>query len=185
LLEHRCKSKAPFTPIPKSQLKCFRRKPLKFDTSALDILQRKWRDKDSLLEEDLKPKVPPLPRKLPPSDEDSVTALLEKRGTITKYARESVEDKDIIRLRPGQWLNDEIVNFYGAMLLGRSEASKENVPNGAAPQGNPKGRGKPLNVHYFSSFFWSKLTGEGYEKGRLAKWTKKVIQGTSHTLFYV
>lgn len=146
-----------------------RRKPLKFDTSALDILQRKWRDKDSLLEEDLKPKLPPLPKKLPPPDESSVSTLLEKRGTIAKYARESVDDKDIIRLRPGQWLNDEIINFYGAMLLGRSEANKENIPNG------PARRGKPLNVHYFSSFFWSKLTGEGYDKGRLAKWTKKVL----------
>ncbi|KAF7784744.1 hypothetical protein Agabi119p4_909 [Agaricus bisporus var. burnettii] len=144
------------------------RKPLKFDTSALDILQRKWRDKDSLLEEDLKPKLPPLPKKLPPPDESSVSTLLEKRGTIAKYARESVDDKDIIRLRPGQWLNDEIINFYGAMLLGRSEANKENIPNG------PARRGKPLNVHYFSSFFWSKLTGEGYDKGRLAKWTKKI-----------
>jgi sentrin-specific protease 1 len=34
-------------------------------------------------------------------------------------------------------------------------------------------KNKPLNVHYFSTFFWSKLKGEGYEKGRLAKWTKK------------
>jgi sentrin-specific protease 1 len=174
LLEHQCKSKGPFPSTSKSQLKCFRRKPLKFDTSALDVLQRKWRDKDSLLEEDLKPKVPSLPRKLPPPDENLVTTLLEKRGIIAKYARESVEDKDIIRLRPGQWLNDEIINFYGAMLLGRSEASKENVPNGTALPANSKGRGKPLNVHYFSSFFWSKLTGEGYDKGRLAKWTKKV-----------
>jgi sentrin-specific protease 1 len=31
-----------------------------------------------------------------------------------------------------------------------------------------------LNVHYFNSFFFEKLSQEGYEKARLAKWTKKV-----------
>lgn len=46
----------------------------------------------------------------------------------------------------------------------RAEASKENVG----------GRGRILNVHYFSTFFWSKLKTSGYEKGRLAKWTKAV-----------
>ncbi|KAF9452514.1 cysteine proteinase [Macrolepiota fuliginosa MF-IS2] len=149
------------------------RKPLSFDTSALDVLQRKWKAKDEQLEEDLKPKVPSLPTSLPPPDEDAVRAFLNKRGSIAKYARESVEDKDIIRLRPGQWLNDEIINFYGAMILGRSEGCKENMPNGTGVVG-AKGRGKSLNVHYFSTFFWSKLTSEGYDKGRLAKWTKKV-----------
>lgn len=101
---------------------------------------------------------------------------MDKHGAIAKYAREAVEDKDLNRLRPGQWLNDEIINFYGAMILGRSEGSKENMPNGTtvAGSGTTKGRGKPLNIHYFSSFFWSKLTSEGYDKGRLAKWTKKV-----------
>lgn len=78
-----------------------------------------------------------------------------------------MNDQDLSRLKPGQWLNDEIVNFYGAMILGRSEGCKENPGKGGA---NGK---KALNVHYFSTFFWSKLK-EGYEKSRLAKWTKKV-----------
>lgn len=56
--------------------------------------------------------------------------------------------------------------------MGRSDGCKENPSvNGAA---NGKNKNKPLNVHYFSTFFWSKLEKEGYEKGRLAKWTKKV-----------
>jgi sentrin-specific protease 1 len=91
---------------------------------------------------------------------------------ISKFAREQVSDQDISRLHPGQWLNDEIINFYGAMILGRSEGSKENP----APQANGKKLPKKilLNVYYLSSFFWSKLSTDGYEKGRLAKWTKKV-----------
>lgn len=88
---------------------------------------------------------------------------------VAKHAREQVSDRDLSRLRPGQWLNDEIINFYGSMILSRSEESRENpaITNGAV-------KGKPLNAHYFSTFFWSKLKGEGYEKGRMAKWTKKV-----------
>lgn len=93
---------------------------------------------------------------------------MNTRGVISKHAREQVSDTDISRLRPNQWLNDEIINFYGAMILTRAEGSKEN------PAVNGVASGKPLNAHYFSTFFWSKLKGEGYEKARLAKWTKKV-----------
>ncbi|KII93665.1 hypothetical protein PLICRDRAFT_49686 [Plicaturopsis crispa FD-325 SS-3] len=117
----------------------------------------------------------PFPTKLPDQDDAVVEELLRKRGVISRVAREQVTDKDIARLRPCQWLNDEIINFYGQMILTRSEDCKENPGsksvNGTTAPGNS--RGKPLNVHYFSSFFWSKLKGEGYERSRLAKWTKK------------
>jgi Ulp1 family protease len=43
------------------------------------------------------------------------------------------------------------------------------VKNGARSE-----RNTILNVHYFNSFFFEKLSQEGYEKARLAKWTKKV-----------
>lgn len=94
--------------------------------------------------------------------------LLSKRGVVSKCLREQVTDQDLRRLNPHQWLNDEIINFYGQLILARSEESKEN------PGFNGR---KPLNVHYFSTFFWSKLEKDGYEKGRLAKWTKKVSAG--------
>ena len=93
---------------------------------------------------------------------------------MAKYAREQVSDTDLSRLRPGQWLNDEVINFYGAMILGRAEAASKGKE-----KENERGEGKrPLNIHYFNSFFWSKLVNEGYEKGRLARWTKKVGSST-------
>jgi sentrin-specific protease 1 len=86
--------------------------------------------------------------------------IMRQRGVVSKHAREQVSDQDLCGLRPGQWLNDEIIIFYGSMILSRAEASKENpATNGLAP-----GKRKPLNAHYFSTFFWSKLEGEGYEK---------------------
>lgn len=111
----------------------------------------------------IRPKRPSLPATLPPEDEAKVDELLRKRGVISKCVREQVSDKDLQRLRPGQWLNDEIINFYGQMILCRAEEGKENQ------------RESMLDVHYFSTFFWSKLKNEGYEKARLAKWTKKVL----------
>ena len=142
--------------------------------------------KDEEIERRLRPKAP-LPPRLPFEDEAYVDAILTKRGVISKTGREQVADKDIARLRPNQWLNDEIINFYGQLILSRSESRKENsmpafsdghingLVNGLKGKGKAVEKKAPLDVHYFSTFFWSKLTGEGYDKGRLAKWTKKVI----------
>ncbi|PPQ98266.1 hypothetical protein CVT26_013534 [Gymnopilus dilepis] len=146
-------------------------KPPKPYAPTFEQLLEFQRKRDEAIERRLRPPVPPLPTSLPPEDEQQVSQLLRKRGVISKFAREQVSDQDIARLQPGQWLNDEIINFYGAMILARSEASKENP--GAKKQSS-RGRKTPLNAHYFSSFFWTKLTEEGYEKGRLAKWTKKI-----------
>lgn len=147
-------------------------KPPKPWLPTFEQLQISARAKDDKIEQRLRPKRKPLPPLLSPQDEAKVDTLLKTRGVIAKHAREQVSDKDISRLRPSQWLNDEIINFYGAMIMSRSEGGKENpaAANGAA-------QGKPLNAHYFSTFFWSKLNGEGYEKGRMAKWTKKVSGG--------
>lgn len=148
-----------------------RPKPPKPWLPTFEQLQISARVKDEKIEQRLRPKRKPLPSSLSSQDDAKVDSLLKSRGVIAKHAREQVSDKDLSRLRPAQWLNDEIMNFYGSMIMSRAEGAKENptVTNGAT-------QGKPLNAHYFSTFFWSKLTVEGYEKGRLAKWTKKVSQ---------
>jgi sentrin-specific protease 1 len=135
--------------------------------SPHDQLRLAARKKDEAIEQRLRPS---LPKSLPIALDRDVDALLAKKGIISKIAREQVCDKDISRLLPCQWLNDEIINFYGAMILSRSEDCKENP----GAKGAAHGRKIPLNVHYFSTFFWSKLQGEGYERARLAKWTKKI-----------
>ncbi|KAI0757243.1 hypothetical protein C8Q80DRAFT_1215920 [Daedaleopsis nitida] len=135
-------------------------KPPKPFVPTLDQLRLSRQAKDEEIEERLRPKRKPLPRSLPQKR--------TPRGVIAKCCREQVSDVDIVRLKPSQWLNDEIINFYGRMILSRAEASKENP----APNGKTNGQKKPLNAYYFSTFFWSKLKGQGYEKGRLAKWTK-------------
>ncbi|KAH7104166.1 cysteine proteinase [Auriculariales sp. MPI-PUGE-AT-0066] len=85
---------------------------------------------------------------LPPALDKEVDALFAKTGSASI----------------SKWLNDEIINFYGAMILERSNAA-----------GKEKGKrkGRILDVHYFNTFFWPKLN-EGYEKSKLAKWTKRI-----------
>ncbi|KAJ3893739.1 cysteine proteinase [Lentinula edodes] len=140
---------------------------------SLDDLKLRQRSKDDLIDQRLRPQRLPLPSSLPPEDEGKVKSLLKQSGVIAKFAREQILDKDLVRLKPGSWLNDEIINYYGALILGRSDESKENGDNGIINGVANARKGKVLNVHYFTTFFWQKLTREGYEKGRLAKWTKK------------
>ncbi|KAF8958609.1 hypothetical protein BDZ97DRAFT_1906421 [Flammula alnicola] len=104
---------------------------------------------------------PLLPHSLPHEDEEFVNGLLQATDAMCNFAKESVSAADLKRLLPGGWLNDEIINFYGALILARSttEAAGDLLES---------------RVHYFSSFFWTKLSGEGYAKGKLASWTKKI-----------
>jgi sentrin-specific protease 1 len=159
-------------------------------TPSLDMLEVRIRSKDAEISKRLRaPK--PWPLSMPPKDEEAVNTFLTKSGVISKYEREQVAHNDIVKLRPGQWLNDEIINFYGALILGRSSDSKENAAKPVGVNGNAgdkrKGKMKDqphvLNVYYFSTFFWTKMLTEGYQKGRLAKWTKKVCLPLMLTIF--
>lgn len=157
---------------------------------SLEQLRLSRKAEGDAIDRSLRPKKAPLPSRLPPEDEASVDAILMKRGTVSKAGREQVADSDIARLRPRQWLNDEVINFYGQLILSKCENQKGNTSstpagrhiNGFVNGIKGKGKGKAetaekksLDIHYFNSFFWPKLTGDGYEKGRLAKWTKKVL----------
>lgn len=149
-----------------------RPKPLKPYSPSLDKLYSSKKARDLEIENKLHPK---LPTNLPREDESAVDRLLLKRGVVAKFGREQVVDKDIQRLRPGQWLNDEIINYYGQMILSRSETFVEGrALTNAHVNGKQAPKHKFVSVHYFNTFFWTKLKMDGYEKGRLAKWTKKV-----------
>ncbi|TDL28824.1 cysteine proteinase [Rickenella mellea] len=138
-------------------------KPPKPFLPNIDQLKLSIRTRNEEIDRRLHPKRPSLPSALPPDAKAEADRFLQKQGIVSKLEKEQVTNRDLDRLRPGQWLNDELINFYGQMILSRSieaDAAKEN--------------GKTyLNVHYFSTFFWPKLQ-TGYEKSRLAKWTKKV-----------
>jgi hypothetical protein len=70
--------------------------------------------------------------------------------------------------------------WFGADELGGSmppkPKSKINGTHCATRKRKEREHGEPLRIHYFNTFFYAKLTGSGYEKARLNKWTKKVCQ---------
>ncbi|KAI5124452.1 hypothetical protein M0805_008336 [Coniferiporia weirii] len=142
-------------------------RPPKPFSPTIEQLNAYTRARDEQIRDRLHPKRKPVPERLPKGAQEEVDILLRKEGVVSKVGREQVSHTDLRRLRPGVWLNDEIINFYGQLINDRAaeaDAAKENKQSGAK---------RALNVHYFSTFFWSKLQ-MGYEKGRLAKWTKKL-----------
>jgi sentrin-specific protease 1 len=68
----------------------------------------------------------------------------------------------LVCLRRNTWLNDEVVNFYMAMLQER-DARLCSASNGTR-----------LPSHYFNSFFMTKLLENGqYNYGQVKRWSKK------------
>lgn len=63
--------------------------------------------------------------------------------------------RDLKTLRPPNWLNDEVINFYFELLRQRSKENS-NYPR----------------LHIFNTFFYPKLKSNGYDS--IKRWTKKV-----------
>ncbi|KAF9978442.1 SUMO1 sentrin specific peptidase 1 [Actinomortierella ambigua] len=80
--------------------------------------------------------------------------LSDGYGSVIEGFNVTITKNDIRTLRPGEWLNDEVINFYGQLIMARSNASS------ALPK-----------VHVFSTFFYKTLSENGYDKVR--RWTKK------------
>ena len=101
-------------------------------------------------------------------------ALVEEafrlRDVITTLPGAEVSARDLALLKPTTWLNDEVINFYGVMVNIRSAAAKARRDKGKAQM--LEGDEELLDVHVFSSHFYSKLADSGYSGVR--KWSKKV-----------
>ncbi|EGZ17649.1 Hypothetical protein PHYSODRAFT_498310 [Phytophthora sojae] len=64
-------------------------------------------------------------------------------------------------LLPGIWLNDEVINFYFQMMSDRDEAL---VNAGVLPK----------RSHFFNSFFYTKVSENGYNFINVRRWTRKI-----------
>lgn len=126
---------------------------------SLDELERHKNARCEAVIARLRAKRPRLPEQLPEDELREVEKYKKIKGHVSSTGKEKVFSEHLERLYlPGSkgWLNDEVINFYGQLIMDRSALPKFPA------------------VHYFSSFFWTKLTEDGYEKGRLNRWTKKV-----------
>ena len=89
----------------------------------------------------------------------------KQQGEIAVYKTAIVEYKDIHKLAPDTWLNDEIINFYMQLIADRAGANADRLPS----------------VHCYSTFFCSTLRDSGYTKVR--RWTKRVDVFAKDLLF--
>ncbi|OZJ06857.1 hypothetical protein BZG36_00144 [Bifiguratus adelaidae] len=124
-------------------------------TPKFDELKRKDEERMKLVEKRMRPKSNNFPG-LDVKAMQQVQAALRDPKFHREIAAASVGYRDLITLRPGTWLNDEIVNFYIGLILERSKKQDGKLPK----------------VHCFTSFFYSTLVSGGYAKVR--RWTKKI-----------
>lgn len=68
----------------------------------------------------------------------------------------SITVKDINTLKGLNWLNDEIINFYMAMIVERASGDQGQFPS----------------VHAFNTHFYQRLMKKGYTA--VKRWTKNV-----------
>lgn len=140
-----------------------------------------------------------LPAQLTEEQDKMASAALSKRGQIAAIPGAQVEDRDVEKLRPRQWLNDEVINFYGNLILQRANdadkrrteaikaagsdaspvAEKPLVGKSARAGGKPQPK-RPYDaaldafwrVHFFSSFFWENLKNRGFDG--VKRWTRRI-----------
>ena len=81
-------------------------------------------------------------------------------GTFTGQGMLEVTRKDVGTMAPGEWLNDEMVNFTIGTMADREMARRG---------------GKQPKVHFFNTFFVKKLCDgdEGYNYNAVRRWTTK------------
>ena len=95
---------------------------------------------DQSIEERLHPSR--LPTALPPVQDQRIAEALNDPTFAAKGSkRAEVYSADLQRLKPGQWLNDEIINYYGSLIMQRSGSepapggNKENQEKTEGPAG--------------------------------------------------
>ncbi|KAF9533707.1 hypothetical protein CPB83DRAFT_939663 [Crepidotus variabilis] len=111
------------------------------------------------------------PAKLPEAEEALVEKSFEQKGIITTVNKIPIQRADFRRLKPGKWLNDELINAYMQLIQTRADSASRPYDFGF--------RISPLrptefkhNILCLSSFVIQKLIALGYAEGKLRSWTK-------------
>ncbi|KAL7420314.1 hypothetical protein Q5752_005283 [Cryptotrichosporon argae] len=111
--------------------------------------------KDREIAARIKKDVDVIPSALSPEQAAKVDAAFADRSFRRAVGNADVQHKSLQRLKPGQWLDDEIINFYGQMVSERAKVNGDKVV-------------------YFNTFFYEKLSSQGYAESKLARWTKRM-----------
>lgn len=112
---------------------------------------------------------PALPSQLQPDQEAAVRAILSDPTWKSTIPGATAGYSDVVRLKPGQWMNDETITFYMTMINQRSQQAEQE----RSKAGYDKSRWDSFyRVHAFNSHFWAKFSSSGYAS--VSRWTRKV-----------
>ena len=81
------------------------------------------------------------------------------------------------RLNGQDWLNDELINYYGVMINNRSDAADAREKANAKKEPDPRGVGEErlLKAFCFNTNFFTMFCQSGFAK--VKRWTRKVSRG--------
>ncbi|RUP45318.1 hypothetical protein BC936DRAFT_148315 [Jimgerdemannia flammicorona] len=131
--------------------------PGKAETPKYDSLKQKTESITQEIEARRKPKSDNFP--ILSSEARTMVAntfLRKKSEPISEFQTATVRLEDIKTLKDGQWLNDEVINYYMILINERSKSQEGKYPK----------------VHCFNTFFYSNLRDYGFQK--VKRWTKKI-----------
>jgi hypothetical protein len=83
-----------------------------------------------------------------------VISIFSPRRYLGDFIGMDLKGSDIAKMGDGKWLNDECINVYMKILQKRADDEKKH------------------KLYFFNSFFYEKLSHEGYEK--VQRWTRRV-----------
>jgi len=117
------------------------------------------------------------PVRLLPEEKDVVDDAMANPKFNSSIFGGEVANRDLRRLRPGTWLNDEVITFYSCMINERAKPVREGTKLSEGVE-----RLNLLNAYSVSSFWYGKLSNEGWTKP-LSRWTKKASYRSDHVSF--
>lgn len=97
-------------------------------------------------------------------------ATLRDSSFKANIGKDSISATSIRRLAPGKWLNDEVVNCYAELINLRSQKTSQKI-----------GR----SIYCWNSFFYQRLSEQGYAGAKLKRWTKKVSAWVHQSIGHV
>lgn len=110
----------------------------------------------------------PLPANLDAMQEGTVQQVLSDPRWSISMPGASASNRDVMMLRPGQWMNDETITFYMTMINLRSQDAEAQ----RAKPDHDKCWNAFYRVHAFNSHFWARVNSSGHSA--VSRWTRKV-----------
>ena len=132
-------------------------------------------------EEEARERAESLLRPMTPEEAQKVRDAVRGRGReddvlASAEGGDSVSRRSMRTLRPGAWINDEVLHYF---LYALSRRDEERAGTGGGYDDRVSGPGRGRRCHFFKSFFMTKLLdgNGGYSYKNVRRWSKKVPGG--------